>query len=240
MIGRRILISVACLSIVSRGALAYTYSQVCNAGSTTYTTSISCIGDVPTKGAVVVAHSSDNTTGYSITSSWASSVPLSSGVEVNNGADLDGVGRPFSVPGAQTGVTWTGSFSTNVRIKNICVSHVAQARDVTLAQTQTAIGSGTSVSVPAATASCPAGYGAATIASVMVYSTNSAPTLTGTGTQLCGISNCVSATCRATFQHGYDGGGAFSGTLSVSATWAAIVYRLCLKRNMAGWVGTTD
>jgi hypothetical protein len=79
----------------------------------------------------------------------------------------------------------------------------------------------------------------ATIVSVMTYS-STAPTLTGTGTQLCGINNFVSATHRATFQHAYDGSGAFSGTLSVSATWVAIVYRLCLKRGMAGWIATTD
>jgi hypothetical protein len=79
----------------------------------------------------------------------------------------------------------------------------------------------------------------ATIVSVMTYS-STAPTLTGTGTQLCGINNFVSATHRATFQHGYDGGGAFSGTLSVSATWVAIAYRFCPRRDLAGWMGTTD
>jgi hypothetical protein len=239
MIGRRILTSVACSLLMSSEALAYVYSQVCNAGSTTYTTSISCTGNVPINGAIVVAHSSGDTTGYDITSSWASAIPLSSTLEVNNGGNLDGVGRPFTVPGTQTGVTWTGSFSTTVRIKNICVSHVAHPRDVTLAQTQTATGSGTNVSVPAATASCPAGYDMATIVSVMTYA---GPTLTlaGTGTQICGVDNCISEACRATFQNVYDGGGAFSGTFSTSATWVAIVYRFCLKRNLAGLVTTTD
>jgi hypothetical protein len=239
MIGRRILTSVACLLLVFGEAFAYTYSQVCNAGSTTFTTSISCTGDVPGKGAVVVAHSSDDTTGYSITSSWASASPLSSALEVNNGTSLDGVGRTFSVPTSATGATWSGSFTDSVRVKNICVAHVAHTKAFNLAQTQTATGSGTTVSVPAATTACPAGYDMATIVSVMTYS-STAPTLTGTGTQLCGIDNFVSSTHRATFQRAYDGSGAFSGTLSVSSTWVAIVYRFCPKLNLAGWIGTTD
>jgi hypothetical protein len=143
------------------------------------------------------------------------------------------------VPSAATGAAWSGSFTDSVRVKNICVAHIAHTRVFNLTQTQTATGSGTTVSVPAATTSCPSGYTMATIVSVMTYS-GSAPTLSGTGTQLCGIDNFVSSTHRATFQHGYDGSNAFSGTLSVSATWVAIAYRFCPKRNIAGWIGTTD